>query len=45
MFSKYSDEYGPAIQFLHNLYVFHWHIAWYQLCIIIIIIIIISKLN
>ena len=31
----------PAIQFLHNLfYVSNWHMARYQLCIIIIIIII-----
>ena len=33
---------GPEIQFLHNLfYVSNWHMARYQLCIIVIIIIII----
>ena len=38
---RHQIQFGPAIQFLHNLfYVSNWHMARYQLCIIIIIIII-----
>ena len=33
------DQDAPAIQFIHILICFHWHMACHQLCIIIIIII------
>ena len=36
--------FAPAIQFIHILICFHWHMARHQLCIIIIIIIIILSL-
>ena len=36
---KTVNKTAPAIQFIHILICFHWHMAHHQLCIIIIIII------